>query len=141
MGCNSLTYLPIAFRDYQYKKYREALGNKIIKYLRENRTSSKKHQFKFWCFFLFQERLKHWAKRIFANICSVTPKPRAEGSSPSAPATHFLASESDFRSLFLLTDTRKDTTLQANCFPYHTKLIALLSVSIVSDFALRRLFM
>lgn len=86
MGCNSLTYLPIAFRDYQYKKYREALGNKIIKYLRENRTSSKKHQFKFWCFFLFQERLKHWAKRIFANICSVTPKPRAEGSSPSAPA-------------------------------------------------------
>ena len=102
MGCNSLTYLPIAFRDYQYKKYREALGNKIIKYLRENRTSSKKHQFKFWCFFLFQERLKHWAKRIFANICSVTPKPRAEGSSPSAPAKPKTRINTAFMRVFLI---------------------------------------
>ncbi len=33
-----------------------------------------------------QKWLKLWAKRKRSNKCSAPPKPRAEGSSPSAPA-------------------------------------------------------
>ena len=63
--------------------------------------ASKKHQNDFDVLVIVRKRLKNGIAISFLELSTVAPKPRAEGSSPSAPASDFWLRKAISEAVFL----------------------------------------